>query len=352
MKAIILVLCLLVLGCNSVADAPQDQGDYETTPLAALMYLWFGFDLDTGASIGGLGSSHWNTDIGSFNSRVGITDEPVYGFYESDDPAVIAQQLGDMEDAGIDTILVSWHGWGDRDFNGSIDDKEMEAMDRALTALLDYITSTNAPFKVIVLVEPFMLDVPGLTLVNKQLILDRLFDNFYDVYPTLMFQWETKPLIVTWASLDLKEPADSRFTIKSWGSVADPNWKVNTTQDWNWYPDVDLVEGNISDDGMITVFPRYDEYWGTIMGMVLGYDFRRVDPLLEDGVYEQTWQIVADNRSAINLILLYSWNELGEHAAIEPDKGISPVSYGYTLVEITAASYRQFLAGQNIAIRD
>ncbi len=77
MRAIILVVCLLALGCRSVADAPQ--GDAVTPPLAALMYLWFGFDLDTGDSIGGLKSSHWNTDLG-IGSRVGLTDEPACGF--------------------------------------------------------------------------------------------------------------------------------------------------------------------------------------------------------------------------------------------------------------------------------
>ena len=148
---IILVVCLLALGCRSVADVPQGQSDAMTQPLAALMYLWFGFDLDTGASIGGLKSSHWNTDLG-IGSRVGLTDEPAYGFYASDDPAVIAQQLASMEQAGINTILVSWHGWGDTNFDGNVNDKEKEAMQRALIALMDYISSTNAPFKVAVLV--------------------------------------------------------------------------------------------------------------------------------------------------------------------------------------------------------
>ena len=119
MKAIILVICLLVLGCHSVADAPQGRGDAATQPLAALMYLWFGFDLDTGISLGGLKSSHWNTDLG-IGSRVGITDEPAYGFYSSDDPGVIAQQLASMGEAGINTIIVSWHGWGDINFDGSV----------------------------------------------------------------------------------------------------------------------------------------------------------------------------------------------------------------------------------------
>ncbi len=256
---------------------------------------------------------------------------------------MIAQQLASMEEAGIDTIIVSWHGWGDTNFDEKVDDREKEAMQRALIVLMDYISSTNAPFKVAVLVEPFMVNPPGLTLVHKQTILEFLWDNVYNLYPALMFDWETKPLVVTWSDVDLKDPADARFTVKSWSSTDNPNWKADTSLDWNWYPDVSLVEGNISDDGVIVLFPRFDEYWMYIMGKDLGHDYRRVDPSLEDGVYEQVWQVAVDNRDDVNLILLYSWNEHEEHAAIEPDKGISPVSYGNSLIEKTSAYYRQFL---------
>ena len=188
----VLVVPIMAVGCGSNTDDAQRQSDSPSPPLAALMYLWFGFDLTTGASIGGLKSSHWNTDLGTYGSRVGITDEPTYGFYSSDDPAVISRQLNDMETAGIDTILVSWHGQGDTNFDLTADDKEKEAMQRALIALMDYISTSNAPFKVMVLVEPFMVDPSGMTLGNKQTILDFLWDNVYSVYPTLMFNWEGK----------------------------------------------------------------------------------------------------------------------------------------------------------------
>ena len=106
------VAVLLAAGCGSDAQRTRDQEMANDVPLAALTYLWFGFDLNTGESIGGLKSSHWNTDVGNFGSRVGTTDEPEYGFYASDDPSVIAQQLADMEAAGIsvlvDFILGEW----------------------------------------------------------------------------------------------------------------------------------------------------------------------------------------------------------------------------------------------------
>ncbi len=38
-----------------------------------------------------------------------------------------------------------------------------------------------------------------------------------------------------------------------------------------------------------------------------------------------------------------------EHAAIEPDKGVTYLGYGRSLVEKTAKYYRPFLAGQAIS---
>ena len=63
--------------------------------------------------------------------RRGVTDEPEYGFYASDDPSIIARQLADMEAAGISVILLSYWGHGDSDLDGIVENKESEAMVRA-----------------------------------------------------------------------------------------------------------------------------------------------------------------------------------------------------------------------------
>ncbi len=333
----------------SPASPPSEKQVGGDAPLAALMYLWYGFDLDTGASRGGIGSSHWNTPGPHSAHRRGVTDEPEYGFYASDDTSVIARQLADMEEAGISVILLSWWGSGDSDLDGVKENKESEAMDRAAGALLDYISASSAPFKVAFIVEPYTSNPAGITLAQKQTILDELWDNEYSAYPDLMFHWEGKPLLVTWAPLELKSPRDPRLTVKTWGSYfGGPNWKAASGQDWNWHPEPAWLSSMISEDGVYVVFPRFDEYWLHIMGRVFPYPYRRVDPLLTEGLYEQTWQIAAANRDDIRLIVLYAWNEHKEHASIEPDKNISPASYGRSLLEKTSTYYRQFLSGSPI----
>ena len=338
------LLALAEVGCSDGGQKmPND------VPLAALMYLWYGFDLRTGEGIGELGTSHWNTPGVHSAHRRGITDEPEYGFYASDDPTVIARQLGDMQETGISVILISYWGSGDSNLDGVNENKESEGMVRAANVLLNHISTYSAPFKVAFLVEPYMSHPSELSLSQKQAILDFLWDNVYNVYPEFMFQWEGKPLLVTWDPVELKTPHDPRFTVKTWGSYfGDLDWKTKSDQDWNWYPDPVLLPNMISDDGVYVVFPRFDEYWLYIMGLEFSYPYRRVDPLLTEGFYEQAWQVAVDNRDDIKLIVLYSWNEHKEHAAIEPDKGVSPISYGRSLVEKTSAYYRQFLAGRPI----
>ena len=345
----VLILVTLTVSCSaeSSGSTPAQQVG-ERVNLATLWYTWFGFDLATGDSVGGLKSSHWNTDVGSYGSRVGITDQPVYGYYASDDPLVIAQQLNDMEEAGINVIFVSWFGWGDTDFDDVIDSQEGAAMHRAAIALLDYVSGNNAPFKVAIAVEPFMADASGLSLLNKEKIVDFLYDNIYSVYSVFMFQMYGKDLLIHFDPIDLKESADGRFTFKQWGSVNDRNWKVSTTLDWNGYPDVSWLDRQIAEDGTLIVFPRFDEYWAEVMGHSFVYDIRRVDPFLDNGVYEQAWQVAVDSRSSIALLVVYSWNEHGDHSAIEPTEGLTQISAGRSLVQKTSKYYRQFLSGENI----
>ena len=343
---------VLALACASGCPEPDEApGDKAVPPLAALMYLWYGFDLATGESIGGLGSSRWNTPGVESAHRRGATDEPAYRFYSSDDVSVIEEQLADMESAGISVILISWWGWGDSDWDGVNENRESEGMVRAANVLLGHISDNCLPFKVAFVVEPYMREPSAeeMTLAHKQAILDRLWDTIYKVYPDLMFHWDNKPLVVTWDPVRLKEPEDPRFTVKTWGSYfGGPDWKTESSQDWNWYPNLEWLDRMISDDGMYVVFPRFDEYWLYLGGYTPGYPHRRVDPLLTEGAYERTWQVAVENKDRIGLLVLYTWNEHKEHAAIEPDKGVSHLSYGRSLVEKTAKFYQSFLAGQAI----
>ena len=71
---------------------------------------------------------------------------------------------------------------------------------------------------------------------------------------------------------------------------------------------------------------------------------RRVDPFLEEDAYARQWCQLVDNRDAISLVILYSWNLYGEQAHIESSTGgPTPVEDEY--VARTRRHYQQFLAG-------
>jgi len=71
---------------------------------------------------------------------------------------------------------------------------------------------------------------------------------------------------------------------------------------------------------------------------------RRVNSLLEEDFYERQWCQLDENRDAISLIILYSWNLYGEQAHIEPSTGgPAPVEDEY--VGITGRNYQKFLDG-------
>ena len=117
------------------------------------------------------------------------------------------------------------------------------------------------------------------------------------------------------------------------------------------FPELRLVPlaKQISDDGTLIIFPRFDESWAGIMGYKAGYRPRRIDPMLDEGLYEYAWQTAVELRDEVSLLMVYSWNEHGDHSAIEPTKGVTHLSAGGTLINKTRRYYEQFLAGQPIA---
>ena len=359
MTKIVGVLALLGVTALAVAGAwlavvSGGAGNKEmaNVPLATLWYSWFGYDFDTGEQKRGLKSTHWNLDAGRYGSEVGVTDEPEYGYYASDDPDVIAQQLRDMKKAGINTIFLSWFGWGDDELDGSISSQEGAAMNRAVQVLLEYVKNHEPSFKVAIAVEPFgkfgrsdYVSAPDH--IDEQKVVDRLRDTVYDVYPELMFQWDGKPLIIHFHPLDLRVTGDSGFTFKQWGSWPDVNWRDNSDLDWFGHTQVPF-DRQISDDGVFIVVPRFDEYWAQVMGAQFDRGIQRSDPYLKDGLYELAWQTAIDHQPAINLIIIYSWNEHGDHSAIEPTKTETPIAAGRTLLEKTEVYFQNFLRGEQI----
>lgn len=192
-------------------------------------------------------------------------------------------------------------------------------------------------------VEPFTrtqasISPGALSVAQRRMVLDFLWETYYLPYREQMFSWEGKPLVVAFDPMRLVE--EERFTLRHRTGRARSASTVNEGWDWNFGPP-QAVKESISSDGVVFVYPRFDERG-------LGYptwEPRVIDPLLEEGVYENQWRSLREERDHVQMIVLYSWNLYGEQAQIEPSTGgPAPVEDEY--VDKTRRLYREFLEGE------
>lgn len=349
-QAVTLALTLVsagACGLPTLEPAPSAPAQRRRdVPLAAIFAGWYGFDPVTGDCLEGIGSTHWNDTP----NTGGVVHTPYRGFYCSADPTVVSWQLEWLDRAGVRAVIFTWWGWGDTNLDGAIEGHGDQYMNRALGELLRQIELSRSSMKVALIVEPFTLtqahlDPSQLTHEQRTMVLDYLWEHYYDAYPDQMFVWKGKPLLLAFDPMRL--PQDSRYTIRHWtGRARDPNTEA---EGWQWFfaPPQDILDG-MSDDGAAFVYPRFDEHHAAAMGAdYITWMPRRVDPVLEEGVYNEQWQMLVENREQVNLIVLYSWNLYGEQAHIEPsDGGPGPVRDDY--VTRTRHYYDAFVTGYTV----
>ncbi len=120
---------------------------------------------------GGLGTEHWNSGaLGTNGFHDSIAAVPQLGFYASDDPGVIAEQVSQMEEIGVTWILTDWWGWGDCEFarqeddtwgeceyDNVVDDPGRQAIDKAHFALFEHLQRSDSPIKVALGLDNWMI---------------------------------------------------------------------------------------------------------------------------------------------------------------------------------------------------
>ena len=98
------------LWLNSVGRQQLFASNAKDVPVAAIFYQWYGYEhdhLNNWPATGGLGTFHWNDIVADQLITGFVLNRPEIGHYPSDDDETIAWQLKKMEEAGIDTIIVS-----------------------------------------------------------------------------------------------------------------------------------------------------------------------------------------------------------------------------------------------------
>ena len=208
-----IALAALVLAATGCGDAMTEEESYtpNDVPIATLFYPTHGFQQAyPHEATGGRGTTAWNLygPIGADNPFPwsGFTTTwPEIGWYASKDEDTIAWQISQMQRAGIDTVIISWFGWGDTELDGTFDSQGLFAQyQEAAIALLDYIKNNNIPMKFALLVEAFtyfaggeQISTNNLTNAQRQMVVDYVWDNFYTPakYGNLALHLDGKPAL-------------------------------------------------------------------------------------------------------------------------------------------------------------
>jgi glycoprotein endo-alpha-1,2-mannosidase len=97
-KRLVLLLLLALVAPSAAAAAPAS--------VAIFYYPWYGTPSRDG------GYAHWNQGGHVPPKDIASRFYPAGGLYSSSDNKVIRRQMQEIEAAGIDTVIVSWWGWG------------------------------------------------------------------------------------------------------------------------------------------------------------------------------------------------------------------------------------------------
>ena len=376
-----LVAALLALAASGCGLDTRTEGEAyvpNDVPIATLFYPTHGFQQAyPHEATGGRGTTGWNLygPVGSDDPKPwsGFTTTwPEIGWYASKDEDTIAWQIGQMQRAGIDTVVISWFGWGDSRLDDAPDPGSLFAQyQRAAIALLDYVKANNISMKFALLVEAFTyfvgddrISTAVLTDAQRQMVTDYAWDNFYDPskYGDFALQLDGKPALFGvpdvkggwWRNHDW---TDGRFRLIEISNNHEDEDEF--TADYVYLDPPSAIPGV---DGVVNIWPRftsivtyasnspYFDWYNPPVGGDLAkpVNLPEVDPLSIEGKYDEAWrQIIAHPRpSEIKLVLIWYWNSYWEVCYIEPDAGIGAYAVGDLYVRKTAHYANLFRTGQ------
>ena len=365
--AIVVVLAVagMLHGTGNHGENPPMESEVNQVTanieLGVAMSLWYGAEHPTGVSRGGLGTDHWNSGVVSgtgLHDSVAVT--PEHGFYSSDDPEVIAKQISRMRDIGVSWIMTHWWGWGDNNVDTTEDDVMRKAIDRAHTDLFDHLESLDGSIKAFIAMDNWMTSdwrwEGGPVLIDEQVsqvIWDRIHEHYVEKYPVSYYHLEGKPLVVSWAPHVLHPDTAERFTYKKMWPITFADPRRPDEMDWSWLsPITDPINYKkdiISNDGMVKIDARFDQYFSWILGYQQDPP-HRLDPFLTEGVYDRNWELIheahKENNDTVKLILIGTWNDYHEQSQIEPSYN-GQFGTGTLLIDKTKHYWSRLRAGQS-----
>jgi hypothetical protein len=285
-----LILILSLFSFPSITKASTNND----IRVGVFYYPWYNGTIPPSSTCPNQGQ--WN---GTLNWTV--KDTPLLGFYNSSDPNVIDKQLSEMNSSGIDFIIVSW--WGPNSFE-----------DYATKTLFSQIKQYNYPIQVVIMVEAYNWS----GIYDFKAICDYINSTYIAPYRSIYLNLYNLPLICFFNdNINMTRTEEnitaiysvSGFTTRIVGQSSYVDWYAWTPCSVNssWTPYL-----NNKDGGVVTIEPRYD---GSHIDQGANSAF---DSAYSQGLYNDQWNYVLQNKDKIKYVLIYSWNEYHERSQIEP----------------------------------
>jgi hypothetical protein len=307
---------LLALVLTAVA-LPVASGARTSPRVSAFYYPWF----DTMVVDGSY--EHWAQEDSVLPNDIASAYFPRLGVYSSDDPAVLAAQMEEIERAGIDEIAVSW--WG----TGSPEDARLPAVVEA---------ARTRGIGVAVHIEPYV----GRTLAS--VVSDIAYLGGFGITTFYIYQPFATIEPAAWAAANDALHGEG---IRTWADTAFVGQAV--AGDFSGVYTYDIVTWNGSKFARIcaeahrhgllcapSVGPGYDAYRAT------GYPLLK--PRREGATYDSMWR--AAIASGPDEVTITSFNEWQEGTQIEPAAPPSRQG-GYSYANYDGAYGRTGIAAEN-----
>lgn len=272
-KALLLLLLLILtifwgISTYSYLSYYYQEGDIR---IGIFYYAWYGE------------KRHWNDCEDNT-----VVDQPYtkyyQGYYSSLNETILYSQLKLIEMANIDFLLVSWF------YPGSYEDE-------ATKLLFEVTRKNNLNVKIALMIEP--VDDYDVNATKLERIKTHIMENYVKPYNQHYFYWEGKPLLAFFVPLNPTRN-DSEYSFKVIGEQPYADWPY-----WS-------VPPKITKDGVTSVLPRYDDSRLPREKKIV------IDETYREGLYDEQWKFVLDNKDKLKLVLIATWNEYHERTMIEP----------------------------------
>ncbi len=271
-------------------------------------------------------TSHYQVDTRDWDNikEFGGPHHPLAGYYRSDDPAVLENQLRGMRRAGIDAIVYDVFSTGKWDLTDLPKDKTLKLLLEALSNQ----EGESHKLKLIIWLEKY-LENPTAAQYEYALGYVREHLAGQDFY----FMYNGKPLVV--AFLNLRNDAINEVECKT-DDIELRRIRPYYTDVWCY---VDFYPQQLNKEWMV-VSPGFDDYLelAYVARHVQGKEDADLDELREkglrvdreDGAFFER-QILRARQVEPNIIFISGWNDWQYANQIEP-----AVEYGYTYVDLAA----------------